>query len=130
MIILTIRTDKPEAEIGLYNADRKLKYITWAAHRELSNTILSKIEELLQSQQRKLEDVEGIVCFEGPGSFTGLRIGMTVANTLAYSLNIPIVAAMEANWIALGFERLRSGEDDRIALPHYGSAPHITQQKK
>lgn len=130
MLILTIRTDKPEAEIGLYDGDHTLEYASWAAHRELSNTILGKIGELLKGHNYRLEDLEGIVCFQGPGSFTGLRIGMTVANALAYSFNIPIVATMEENWIAAGIERLRSGEDDRIALPHYGSAPHITQQKK
>ncbi len=130
MLILTIRTDKPEAEIGLFDGQTKLAYEVWQAHRELSDTIHTKIKELLASQHKQLEDIKGIVCFQGPGSFTGLRIGITVADTLAYGLTLPIVAATGENWVQQGIERLAHGEDDRIALPHYGAPVHITQQKK
>ena len=129
MLILTIRTDNPEAEIGLYDDEKQLAYETWQAHRELSNTIHIKVKELLASQGKELKDVQGIVCFQGPGSFTGLRIGITVADTLAYGLDIPIVAATDS-WIEQGIKRLKAGENDRIALPHYGAPVHITQQKK
>lgn len=129
MLILTIRTDNPEAEIGLYEDEKQLAYEVWHAHRELSNTIHTKIKALLKSQGKQLEDVLGIVCFQGPGSFTGLRIGITVADSFAYGLNIPIVAAQD-DWIEQGIKRLKAGENDRIALPHYGAPVHITQQKK
>lgn len=129
MLILTLRTDKPEAEIGLYENEKQLSYEVWPAHRELSDTILKKIKELLGSQGKDFKDIQGIVCFQGPGSFTGLRIGITVADTLAYGLDIPIVAAQDA-WIEKGVKRLMAGENDRIALPHYGAPVHITQQRK
>lgn len=130
MIVLTIRTDNPEAEVGLFDQDAKLAYDTWHAHRELSTTLHRKIEELLKRQGKTLRDLNGIVCFQGPGSFTGLRIGLTVANAMAYGLSIPIVAAREDDWIQAGLARLKAGEDDRIALPHYGAPVHITPQKK
>jgi tRNA threonylcarbamoyladenosine biosynthesis protein TsaB len=130
MLVLTIRTDNPDAEIGLYEDSNKLTYDTWHAHRELSTTLLQHIEDLLKGQNKTLKDLNGIVCFQGPGSFTGLRIGLTVADALVYGLQLPIVAAMEDNWIETGLERLQAGEDDRIALPHYGAPVHITQQKK
>lgn len=130
MLILTIRTDKPEAEIGLFDGETKIAYEVWQAHRELSNTILRKIEELLKSQGKNLKDVQGIVAFQGPGSFTGLRIGLTVANTMAYALDVPIVGAMGESWLADGVKRLEAGDKDQIALPEYGAPVHITQQKK
>lgn len=130
MIILTIRTDKPEAEIGLFDGDKKLAYETWQAHRELAETIHKKIDELLASQKLALADVEGIVCYEGPGSFTGLRIGLTVANALAYSLAIPIVASGGEAWQASGIKKLLAGASDEITLPKYGAPVHITKQKK
>ncbi len=49
MIILTIRTDKPEAEIGLYDGEQQLAYEMWSAHRQLAETIHTKIKELLDS---------------------------------------------------------------------------------
>ncbi len=130
MLILTVRTDNPEAEIGLFDGETKLAYETWQAHRELSNTIHAKVKALLESQNKSLQNVEGIVCFQGPGSFTGLRIGLTAADVLAYGLGIPIVAMQGDDWALEGMKRLTSGEDDRIALPHYGAPVHITQQRK
>jgi tRNA threonylcarbamoyladenosine biosynthesis protein TsaB len=130
VLIVTIRTDKPEAEIGLFDNQGKLAYVLWEAHRELSLHIHQKIEDLLLEQKKKLKDVQGIVCFAGPGSFTGLRIGLTVGDALAYGLDIPIVATKGDDWINAGCNRLHNGENDKIALPEYGSPVHITQPKK
>ncbi|HEY1835302.1 MAG TPA: hypothetical protein VGG13_00590 [Candidatus Saccharimonadales bacterium] len=130
MLILTIRTDKPEAELGLFDNDRKLEYITWQAHRELSIVVHKKIEQLLSAEGQTLSNLEGVVCFIGPGSFTGLRIGLTVGNALAYGLQIPIKAAVGDTWIQTGIAELKNGEADEIALPEYGADAHITQQKK
>ena len=129
MLILTIRTDNPEAEVGLYDDEKQLAYEVWPAHRELSDTILKKIKELLDGQEKDFKDIQGIVCFQGPGSFTGLRIGITVADTFAYGLAVPVVATQD-DWIERGIKRLKAGENDRIALPHYGAPVHITQQRK
>ena len=130
MIILTIRTDKPEAEIGLFNDKRQLAYITWPAHRELSVTIHHKLNELLTGQAKKLKDIEGIVCFKGPGSFTGLRIGLTVGNALAYSLEVPIVGTMGNNWIESGILSLNTDGQKKVVLPEYGADVHITPPRK
>lgn len=130
MLILTIRTDKPEAEIGLFDDDRELVYLPWQAHRELAETLHSKLREILETQKLQLTDLQGIVVFEGPGSFTGLRIGLSVANALADSLSIPIVAVGDSDWRDRGIARLLADENDRITLPAYGSPPHITQPKR
>jgi tRNA threonylcarbamoyladenosine biosynthesis protein TsaB len=129
VLILAIRTDKPEAEIGLFADHAKLAYATWQAHRELAETIHIKVEELLESRQKRQQDVEGIVCFKGPGSFTGLRIGLTVANALAYALGVPIVAQSGSGWLQGGMHELLAGKNERIALPEYGAPVHITEPK-
>lgn len=130
MIILTLRTDKPEAEIGLYDNSKQLAYETWQAHRELAETLHHKIHSLLKSQQMDWSDLGGLVCFQGPGSFTGLRIGLTVANALAYGLGVPVVAMQDPQWLEKGVARLLRGESDAQALPFYGADAHITPQKK
>lgn len=130
MVILTIRTDKPEAELGLYDGEQQLKYETWEAYRELSNTIHKKLAALLESQNKKLEDIQGIVCFQGPGSFTGLRIGLTVGNALAYGLSVPVKGAMGDDWIKQGITALEHGDSDERVLPEYGAEAHITLPKK
>jgi len=130
MLILTIRTDHPEAEVGLFEDQKQLAYSTWHAHRELSVSLHKKIIDLLQKQDKELVDVQGIIGFAGPGSFTGLRIGLSVANALAYGLDIPIVASNVDTWVKEGINRLQSGDNVRIAVPEYGALPHITVQRK
>jgi tRNA threonylcarbamoyladenosine biosynthesis protein TsaB len=130
MLIITIRTDKPEAEIGLYDGAQQLAYETWYAYRELSATLHKKLASLLEAQHKQLEDIEGIVCFQGPGSFTGLRIGLTVANALAYGLSVPIKGAMGDDWILHGVKALESGSSDVQVMPEYGAEAHITLPKK
>ena len=130
MIILTIRTDKPEAELGLFNDNEQIDYLTWQAHRELGQTIHSQIKALLDEHDKSIEDLQAIVAFQGPGSFTGLRIGLTVANGFAYANQLPIVAAMGDDWIRLGIGRLLKGESDKLALPEYGAEANITQPRK
>lgn len=129
-MILTIRTDKPEAELGLYEGQEQIVYETWEAHRQLSETILSKIEQLLASEQKQWTDISGIVCFEGPGSFTGLRIGITVGNALANSYDLPIVAAGGDNWIQDGITKLTEHPNTRIVIPDYGRDARITTPRK
>lgn len=130
MIVLTLRTDKPDAELGLYDDGQQLAYETWQAHRELAETLHAKIRDMLQAQRMELHTLEGIAVYQGPGSFTGLRIGISVANALAMGLGVPIVAAQGERWLASGLERIISGQSDYPVVPEYGADAHITPQKK
>lgn len=130
MKILTIRTDKPQSELGIYDNRGQIAYITWQAHRQLAETLHQKIDELTKSQNMRSEDIEGIVCYKGPGSFTGLRIGLSVANALAYSLNIPIVGVEgEEGWLEKGVQALKEGANHESVIPEYGAPVHITKPK-
>jgi tRNA threonylcarbamoyladenosine biosynthesis protein TsaB len=130
MIILTIRTDKPLAEVALYDDTKPLAEINWEAHRQLSDTIHTKILELLQTQNMDWVDIRAIIAYKGPGSFTGLRIGMSVANALSYGLAVPIVSQNGEDWVTSGANRLMFGEDEKVAIPNYGADAHITAPKK
>ena len=129
MLIITFRTDKPEAEIGLYDDTMQLAYEVWTAHRVLAETIHDKLKTLLKQHGKHLSDVGGIVVFKGPGSFTGLRIGITVANTLAYALHVPIIGTSDPSWVENGITALITGTNEGQVLPEYGADPHITAQK-
>lgn len=55
-----------------------------------SQVLLPLILSLLKTENCKLETLEGIEVETGPGSFTGLRVGVSVANALGFSLGIPV----------------------------------------
>ena len=131
MLILTIRTSEPTAEIGLFSdSGEQFGYECWEAHRQLADSIHLKIKQLLGVQQQKLSAVGGIVCFQGPGSFTGLRIGLSVGNALSYILQIPIAGTKGKNWITKGIKILREKPDHQPITPDYGAPVHITLPRK
>jgi tRNA threonylcarbamoyladenosine biosynthesis protein TsaB len=131
-MILCIKTDSPDTELYLYNNDRQLIVENvWHAHRELSVTLLKAVEKLLCDNELSLSNLQGVVVYSGPGSFTGLRIGISFANTLAYSLGIPAVGAGGAEWIMDGLDQLDTFDDsNRLVVPNYGSDVHITAPRK
>lgn len=98
----------------------------WQAGRTLARGLLKFLEE----KTGDLHDISGIGVMKGPGSFTGLRIGLTVANTLADSLNIPIVGTTGEDWRETALKKLRAGENEKIVMPEYGAAAHITAPRK
>jgi len=55
-----------------------------------SQMVLPMIEQILAEHKLKLTDITAITVASGPGSFTGLRVGATVANALGYLLDIPV----------------------------------------
>jgi tRNA threonylcarbamoyladenosine biosynthesis protein TsaB len=98
----------------------------WEAGRTLAKGLLAFIQEKVGD----VKNISGIGIMRGPGSFTGLRIGMAVANTLADGLGIPIVGETGDSWRESALGRLSSGEDDQVILPFYGGDAHITKPKK
>ncbi len=130
MMILAIRTDKPDAELYLYDGQKKLSGVEWRAHLKLAETINTKIDEILNKSSISYKNLDGIAVFKGPGSFTGLRIGASVANTLAYSLEIPILAGGGEDWLEKSIKALQSGKNDKVTTPEYGSPVRTTTPRK
>lgn len=127
---LGIRTDSPVAEFYLYK-DTELKgEKTWQADRQLAHGLLGQLEDFLSKQGVGFRDLTGLFVYRGPGSFTGLRIGITVMNTIAYSERVAIIGSEDESWRQTAVARLKSGENDQVVLPYYGADPRITKPIK
>ena len=129
-MILFLRTDSPICLLTLQQDDGNRVEAVWQADRQLAKGLLRHIEDFLGDNDANWNDLSGLVVFQGPGSFTGLRIGITVMNTVAYAQSIPVVGAVGEQWQDEGVARLEAGEDDRIVVPEYGREARITKPRK
>ena len=129
-MILALRTDKPDAEVYLIHDGNIVAEHTWLAHRALAETLLRVISEQVATQDATLADIMGIICFEGPGSYTGLRIGLSAANALGYSYGVPVIARGGDDWLQQGVTALQSGVQGSVALPVYGGPAFTSAPKK
>ena len=84
--------------------------------RDMAEKLLGFMHEKLQENGKDFEDITEIEFMSGPGSFTGLRIGATVVNTLAHELNVPLLDHHGASY--------------RQIVPEYGAGANITKPRK
>jgi len=133
MNILYIRTDKPQAEITVAT-DNERKHVSWEAGRELSNQILRAIDGLCSDVQITAHDITAVCFYSGPGSYTGLRIGASVAQAIAWGNTAACVAASGDDWQNAAQQQLTSGATEKFKkyslTIEYGGNTRVTQQKK
>lgn len=130
-MILCIKTDQPDAELALLDSDGELVVQhTWHAHRQLAATLHLEIDALLKQAEVTLDSISALAVYRGPGSFTGLRIGVAVANALGYSLGVPVVGVDGDEWIAQVIEKLPSVDNRNWVVPEYGQPPTTTTPRK
>ena len=128
-MIILLDTSTPVCRLTLVNGDERI-HNEWQADRTLAKHLLRYLHDQLAQQGKSFTDVTGIGVFQGPGSFTGLRIGMTVLNTIADAQAIPIVGTQGEDWQNEALVRLEAGKNDQMILPFYGSEAHITTPRK
>ncbi len=128
-MILLLDTSTPTCRLSLIEGDWRYDTM-WEAGRGLAKGLLGFLEQEISSQSKAWSDVTGLVVYKGPGSFTGLRIGITVFNTLAHANSWPIVGESDDEWQVKGLKRLESGENEEIILPEYGGEANITKPRK
>lgn len=128
-MILLLNTSSPICYLTLIDNEQKQNY-EWQSDRGLAKGLLSFLKEKLEANNKTWSDISALGIYKGPGSFTGLRIGITVMNTIADANQIPIVGESGDNWQTEVVSKIKSGVNEKIVLPFYGSEAHITQPKK
>ncbi len=103
MITLAIDTSNQPMTIAIAKSEQLLGELVVNIKRNHSIQLMPAIESLFQQVEINPKDLELIVVADGPGSYTGLRIGMTTAKTLAWSLNIPIIPISSLKMVAANF---------------------------
>ncbi len=91
MKILALDTSNRPLSVAVLEDDTLLAETTLNMARKHSTTLMPIISEMLQKSDTTPQDLDRIVVSAGPGSYTGLRIGVTAAKTLAFTLNKELV---------------------------------------
>lgn len=105
--------DTSTPETILHIDDKKYRHIF---ANDLAEQLLEYIHDRLADNHFTWQDITEITFMSGPGSFTGLRIGASIVNTLAHELQIPL------------FDH--HGKKHKIIIPEYGKPANISAPRK
>ncbi|MBQ2660596.1 hypothetical protein IJF93_00770 [Candidatus Saccharibacteria bacterium] len=108
---LYLDTSTPETILKLDDKEYKYPFAN-----DLAEQLLKFIKDKLTENGKSFHDISEITFMSGPGSFTGLRIGATIVNTLATELEIPLYD--------------HHGHQHQIILPDYGHPANISKPRK
>lgn len=89
MILYIDTKDQKVIKVGIREKGKVIREET-EENEYGSQVLLSLIEKLLKSQKLEFKDLTGIEVETGPGSFTGIRVGVSIANALGFALGIPV----------------------------------------
>lgn len=91
MKVLALETSTKMASIALTNDDSLIAEYQILLGRSYSEMLLPAIEYLLQNSDTSVHDIDAFALAQGPGSFTSLRIGMSVVKGLSMGVKVPVV---------------------------------------
>ncbi len=108
MNILAIETGSEFCQVALQIGGRRVfRQIQQRSHSQI---ILSLIDELLDESAPGLKELDVVAVNHGPGSFTGIRVGVSVAQGLAFSNDLPLIGLSSLEMLAHSALRLHDGE--------------------
>lgn len=102
MPILALDTSTLVSSVALAGRDRLLAELTVQVKKTHSERLMPHVEQLLNLADTGKNAVEAVAVSIGPGSFTGLRIGLATAKALAYAMRIPLVGVPTLAALAFG----------------------------
>ena len=103
-LLLALDTSTSTASVALFDGQQVLSETTWRAGREHSTRLLVEVEIALERVGRAPEQLSGLVVARGPGSFTGVRVALSVAKGIAGGFGLPAwgVSSLDVLAFAVG----------------------------
>ena len=153
MIVLGIDTSGYANAVGVIDGEQILADFVFEARTDSLEKIVANVDFVLQSAGLTLGDVQGIGVGLGPGSWTGIRVGVTVGKILAFSTNkpvcgvptlealaysarneasliCPIISAGARDTVYAAFYRARDGSVTRVSEYYVGDVPGLSQMAR
>ncbi len=102
MILLSIETSSTQGSLALHKNGALLGEKLWSKKSTHSELLTTSFAELLSETKTELETITHLAVGVGPGSFTGIRVGVNFARALAYARNLPVNPVDSLTIIAFG----------------------------
>ncbi len=127
MILFINTSDYKLVTLALVSKTKVLKK-TWVSDAKISETLLDDIKNFLSKQRVTLQTLEKVAVLVGPGHFSRVRTGVVIANTLAFSLKIPVIGIKKEEFSDL--KKIVEKKGQKSVKPLYDRAPNITKSSK
>ena len=116
-LILNIDTATEKASICLSKGDEIIHTLYNEEQKDHAGWIQPAIQQLMKEASYTLKDVKAVAVTEGPGSYTGLRIGLSTAKGLCFALQVPLITENTLRVMAMAAkEKWLLGSDESILL--------------
>lgn len=102
MLILSIDTSSADLSVALVNEDGVLGLVEETMMRGQGEVLIPYIQSLMQESQIPITALDGVAVAVGPGSFTGVRVGLSAARGIGLALNIPVFGVTNFEAAAFG----------------------------
>ncbi|MCX5775723.1 MAG: tRNA (adenosine(37)-N6)-threonylcarbamoyltransferase complex dimerization subunit type 1 TsaB [Firmicutes bacterium] len=109
MITVLLDSSFRDLAVGIAKNDVMIDQISYEAWQKQSELLIPELDKLLNRNHIERADISSIIVSFGPGSYTGVRIALTVAKVMAFALDIPLYAVSS-------LQALKVGEKPTIVL--------------
>ncbi len=100
-LLLAVDTSQSQGQMVLFDSETVMLDFHWEKAKSHSEMVTEALLEVIQQTGVKLRQIEKLACVVGPGSFTGIRVGVNFAKSLAYSINCPMFSLNSLDLLAL-----------------------------
>lgn len=114
-IILNIDTALEEASVCISDDANVLALEKNSRQQDHASWIHNTVRQMMQKTNRSVNDIDAVAVTEGPGSYTGLRVGMATAKGICYALNIPLIIESA---LLLTAQRVKKGMTTEMVRPY------------
>ena len=104
-MILYIDTCYKVLNIALYENSKILSSYIVKLENNMTDLTLKYVQKIFEDTKKDISLLSKVIAVNGPGSFTGIRIGLTIAKTIAFSLNIPIITISKLTTMAISSDK-------------------------
>lgn len=116
-LILNFDTSTPVCSVALSEGGKILALRENTEGKNHAALLTVFIDEVLKEAGRKAGDLDAVAVGKGPGSYTGLRIGVSSAKGMAYALSVPVIALPTLKIMARGYATEKSLNNNVLMVP-------------